>query len=251
VDEIVEAGDRGPPRVSHPGWREAFPWLIQGTTLRAASDGAPEWDLGLFGAAPAGEVLDRWRELARVSGAHQMVHGRQVHGSVVRIHDGLRGGGLQIVAGVDGWVTRMTGALLTVATADCVPVFMVAPRRRAVALLHAGWRGVVEDILEHGIGTLTGRMGSPVGDLWLHMGPAICGSCYEVGPEVHEALGLEAPAGPAPVDLREVLAERAVAAGVGPERLTVSRRCTRCDPLLFSHRGGDRGRQISFLGRTA
>lgn len=252
VYEGAGPGDGGLPRVSHPGWREAFPWLIQGTTLRAAAAGAPEWDLGLFGTAPAGEVLDRWRELARVSGAHHLVHGRQVHGSMVRIHEPLRGGGLQILSDTDGFVTRTPGVLLTVATADCVPVFVVARRRRAVALLHAGWRGVVQGILERGLETLARRLGSlPGPDLRLHLGPAICGSCYEVGPEVHEALGLEVPAGPRPVDLREVLAGRAVAAGVRPDHLTVSRRCTRCDPLLFSHRGGDQGRQISFLGRAA
>ena len=252
VDEVAQAGDGGPPRVRHPGWREAFPWLVQGTTLRAASvNGSPEWDLGLFGQAPSGQVLDRWRELGRVSGLPHLVHGRQVHGRTVRVHDHLGGGGLQIGPEVDGWVTRTPGALLTVATADCVPVFLVAPRRRAVGLLHAGWRGVVEGILEGGVETLAHRMGSPARELRLHLGPAICGSCYEVGPEVHGALGLEVPEGPRPVDLRAVLAERAVAAGVRPGHVTVSRRCTRCDPLLFSHRGGDRGRQISFIGRAA
>jgi copper oxidase (laccase) domain-containing protein len=87
------------------------------------------------------------------------------------------------------------------------------------------------------------------GRLRMHLGPAICGACYEVGPEVFEAVGLAAPLGPTPIDLRGVLAGRALRLGVSPALLTISEHCTRCtNSGLFSHRGGDRGRQVGYLG---
>jgi hypothetical protein len=87
------------------------------------------------------------------------------------------------------------------------------------------------------------------GDLLVHFGPSICGACYEVGPEVFSALGLDAPPGPAPLDLRGALAARAVAAGVRATNVSVSGLCTRCSrDGLFSHRGGDRARQVAYLG---
>ncbi len=83
----------------------------------------------------------------------------------------------------------------------------------------------------------------------MHLGPAICGACYEVGPEVHAALGLEVPPLAAPVDLREALARQARAAGVPPESITISSLCTLCgDGNLFSHRGGRSERQVAILG---
>jgi copper oxidase (laccase) domain-containing protein len=86
-------------------------------------------------------------------------------------------------------------------------------------------------------------------DLHVHFGPAICGVCYEVGPEVHEALGLEVPAQNTPVDLRAVLAQRAIAAGVHAANVSTSTYCTRCsDRIFFSHRGGDAGRQMGLIG---
>ena len=64
-----------------------------------------------------------------------------------------------------------------------------------------------------------------------------------------EALGQPIPRGPRPVDLRLVLAERALANGVEPSRLTSSAHCTLCTGSgLFSHRGGDRGRQVAYIG---
>jgi copper oxidase (laccase) domain-containing protein len=70
-----------------------------------------------------------------------------------------------------------------------------------------------------------------------------------VGPEVFAALGLPTPRAPRPIDLRGVLAARAVAAGADPSRLTTSAHCTLCTGSdLFSHRGGDLGRQVGYIG---
>ena len=279
------------PALQHPDWADRFPWLIQGTTTRGP--GRP-FDFALFGTAvDADAARAHWEALRLCVDARRVVHARQVHGAEVRVHGAEvsargeiragselrarsevrargrevhveRGGapGLHLAEPCDAHVTSERGLLLAVTTADCVPVFLVDPRRRAVAVAHAGWRGAAAGVLERAIGSLARpRPGGSEGsrpasgersraeDLHVHLGPAICCSCYEVGREVFRALGLPTPDGPAPLDLRAALAERAAAEGVPSTSITVSGHCTRCtDSGLFSHRGGDAGRQVGYLG---
>jgi YfiH family protein len=246
---VREIPTSGPPLVVHPEWGEEFPWLAQGCTTR----GDPEepFDLALFGrASEPRAVLDRWDRLLRATGLGRGFHAHQVHGAAVRFH--ARGEpGLHLALACDGHATADADVLLAVTTADCVPISVVDPGRRAVALLHAGWRGAAAGILERGVAVLSERTASDPGELRVHLGPAICGRCYEVGPEVFTALGLEAPAGPEPLDLRVALARRAVLAGVAPGHVTISEHCTRCGEGFFSHRGGDPWRQVAFLGMHA
>lgn len=232
------------PAFVHPGWTGCFPWLTQGVT---AAGSGPPFDLALFGQGRPGEVIERWWALGRAAGAHRIVHGQQVHGACVRVQD-HGPPGIHVSPETDGHASRAPGVLLAVSIADCVPISIVH-ESRAVALLHAGWRGTAAGILERGLDVLHGRFALPAGELHVHLGPAICGRCYEVGPEVHRGLGLPEPPGPEPVDLRAVLAARARAAGVAPERISRSSWCTRCgDSPFFSHRGGRAERQVAFLG---
>lgn len=232
----------------HPEWAERFPWLLQGIT--GAGPDRP-FDLALFGQGRPSDVMGRWWALGRAVGAPRIVHGHQVHGAAVRVHDaGVPG--LHVSLATDGHVTRATDTLLAVSIADCVPVSLVEPEQRIVALLHAGWRGVASSILERGLEVLRERLAVDAGALHVHLGPAICGRCYEVGPEVHRGLGLPEPARPAPLDLRAVLVRRALRAGVSAEHVTTSTWCTRCgDSPFFSHRGGRPERQVAFLGIAA
>lgn len=96
-----------------------------------------------------------------------------------------------------------------------------------------------------------GAAGAAAPALWFHCGPAICGECYEVGPEVHRAVNPEMPVPdvPHPIDLRGAIAERAVVAGARRERITISEHCTRCGPgAFFSHRAGSPLRQMGIIG---
>jgi polyphenol oxidase len=235
-----EPGPGPVPSLVNSDWGRAFPWLVQGITHR-------EYDLRLAGDDLDPEVRGRWEALAQGSRIGGVVFSRQVHGSHVRIH-GAEVRGAALAPDCDGHATRDPGILLGVTVADCVPVFLVAPEVRAVALLHAGWRGVAAGIVEEGVGTLIRDLGADPGDLHAWLGPAIAGDEYEVGPEVHEGLGLPVPAGPALLDLRAVVARRLIDAGVAPERAGISATCTRRDPRFYSHRGGDAGRQAAFLG---
>ncbi|HWV56089.1 MAG TPA: polyphenol oxidase family protein, partial [Longimicrobiales bacterium] len=196
----------------------------------------------------AGNERERWRALAEATGFERIVLGRQVHGSRVLWHDRAQRG-FRLTGQCDGHATAVAGTLLAVSVADCVPVSIVDPERRAVALVHAGWRGVAGGVIEAGLLRLMERAGSYAGSLHVHLGPAICGECYEVGPEVHEALGLHAPVTPEPVDLRAIIARRVAMAGVRVENITRSAYCTRCgDSPFFSHRAGCAERQVGILG---
>lgn len=239
------------PRWEVPDWREEF-GVVAGVTGRG---NLPEgdFDLGLWTDQPVGEVMTRWRRFLRAEpGFDGAVLGHQVHGRSVVWHSGPAAGWRQL-GGVDGHATATPGLLLLVTVADCVPVYLVDPAQRAIALLHAGWRGVAAGMLEAGIEALVSANGSVVENIVIHCGVAISGPCYEVGHEVFEGLGLTPPPGGRPwVDLRRELARRAGRCGV--RRVTVSDHCTAVGQEdFFSHRrsGGRDGRQVAYLGIPA
>ena len=140
----------------------------------------------------------------------------------------------------DGLWTDEPGVPMLKLTADCVPIALAREDGTALALLHAGWRGLLEGIIVAGVAPLGGTPRAAVG-------PAIGPCCYEVGPEVADPF--RARFGPDVVSGRMLdlwtAAERAVrGAGVATiERFDV---CTSCNPeLFFSHRrdAGVTGRQ--------
>jgi YfiH family protein len=229
------------PLYGHALWRERFPWLVQGTTGR-------DFDLGWFGGARADDVWQRWFAVRQVARCARLVQARQVHGArIIRHEPGPAGHSL--VDDADGHITAHTGILLAVSVADCVPVFLVHEGARRIALLHAGWRGVAAGILEAGLDALTANDPAALQHTHVHLGPSICGQCYEVGAEVHEALGRRGEAGRRTVDLRALLIERALERGIAPRHASVSEWCTRCgNPPFYSHRAGHRERQAAILG---
>jgi YfiH family protein len=249
LPEIREVNLPGPvPRYEIPGWRERF-GVVAGITGRG--EGSPPFDLGLWTSQPVGEVMGRWRALRSVEpGFEAHVLGNQVHQTRVLWHDDGAPGGWTQLEGVDGHATAAPGLMLYVTVADCVPVYLVNPQTRAIALLHAGWRGVAGQILERGVEVLSHKnMASPE-DIIMHCGVCICGRCYEVGSEVIGALALESDgAGKAQADLRGLLAEQARRLGIG--QVSSSAWCSAHDRTrFFSHRAskGADGRMVAYLG---
>jgi hypothetical protein len=233
----------------HPEWEARFPWLVQGTTGRGTDE--EPFDLGLSGVQPVGRVLDRWRALLAATEMQTAAHARQVHQADIWIHRETGSPGILVMDGFDGHVTDRPGVLLSVGVADCVPVSVIDPETRVAALVHAGWRGTAAGIVERAINRIIESWQSAPERLWLHCGPAICGVCYEVGPEVHAAVNpnLPVPSTNTPIDVRAAIAERALGLGLPAEQVSVSEHCTRCGaPDFFSHRGGSKARQMGLLG---
>jgi hypothetical protein len=159
----------------------------------------------------------------------------------------------------DGMITAEAGVLLGIATADCVPVLMVAPEQGLVAALHAGWRGTLKGICTRAVETLKTTWGVDSEELWVALGPAIDVCCYEVGSEVGEALHQrwKAPLAWYPkgkkgfLDLRAINATQCQRAGVPSAQVQRVGPCTFCaHPQFASYRreGANAGRQLSVIG---
>ncbi|GAC1517002.1 MAG: peptidoglycan editing factor PgeF [Gemmatimonadaceae bacterium] len=197
------------------------------------------------GSEPVSVVMERWRALLADVGrwGPRFASSPQVHGDRIVVHEAAWEGCLRTQA-ADGHATRFRGTALAVSVADCVPVFLAHPSG-ATALLHSGWRGTAARIVERGVAALA-AMGCAPREVRAHLGPAICGPCYEVSQSVHEALTGRSVLQPTHVDLRSLIAAQARVAGV--RDLTVSPDCTRCHrDRFFSHRGGDAGRQLAVM----
>ena len=216
-----------------------------GFGIRAFTTTRHAGTFSLSGPDPVGEVMARWTRLQDELSPHarRTVIGRQVHGTNVVTH---RGGweGLLRTGEADGHLAAERGIILAVSIADCVPVF-IAHSSGLVALLHSGWRGTVARIVDSGINAF-GRIGIAPDELKVHLGPSICGRCYEVSQDVRKQLTGQPANRPGNVDLRSLIAEHARDLGVSD--VSVSADCTRCDnDKYFSHRAGDTGRQIAVI----
>jgi len=185
-------------------------------------------------------------------------------------------------ARADASVTKRAGLLLAVQTADCVPILLVDPKNRAVAAVHAGWRGTLARIVEKTIGRMQMQFGSKAEHLLAAIGPAIGGCCYEVGTEVAAAYsgqfanaaeffdelrtgdepnplqwmnmmppGHQPPPKKVLLDLQKANRAQLEAAGVPAKNIFASDLCTACRrDLLFSYRkeGAESGRMMAVIG---
>ena len=218
---------------------------LAGFGIRAFTTTRDAGTFSLSGPDPVGEVMSRWARLQDELSpyARRTVIGWQVHGSTVITHHGGWEGLLR-TGEADGHLAAERGIILTVSIADCVPIFIAHPSG-LVSLLHSGWRGTVGRIVDSGVKAYA-RLGIAPDELMMHLGPAICGRCYEVSADVREQLTGETANRPGNVDLRSLIAEHARELGV--TRISVSSDCTKCDnDKYFSHRAGDTGRQIAVI----
>jgi polyphenol oxidase len=157
----------------------------------------------------------------------------------------------------DAAVASEPGFLLGIETADCLPVLLVDPLRRAVAAAHAGWRGTVAGVTRAAVAALV-RAGSRPEDLLAALGPGIGPCCYEVGDDVNMAFGPEGaaffrkvPGGRDRLDVRAANRQQLIDAGLDPSHIGSVDECTFCRPDLYhSYRrdGPGSGRMISFVG---
>jgi len=148
----------------------------------------------------------------------------------------------------DALLENTPGSVVAVQTADCLPILLVDDRRRAVAAVHAGWRGTVAGIAQRAVEAMRAQFGSLPEDLHAAIGPGIGPCCYEVGPQVAAQFGRQ---GRAHVDLAEANRRQLIDAGVTPERIYASNLCTMCRAEEFHSFRRDKeaaGRLFSFAG---
>jgi hypothetical protein len=116
---------------------------------------------------------------------YPVIQGHQVHGSRVAVVD-RPGMTREELEGYDAFVTALPGVAIGVRTADCVPVLLYDPVKKAVAAVHAGWRGTVLNIVLAAIEALRQEYGSSPSDLKAVIGPSIGPDSFQVGEEVAE-----------------------------------------------------------------
>ena len=171
---------------------------------------------------------------------------------------------------VDGLITDRPGVTLVTFFADCVPLYFLDRKRRAIGLAHSGWRGTVNRMGQAVLSAMEKEYGTDPADVTACIGPSICQDCYEVSADVADIFAEEFPGheqeilaeseknsvGMAHADKKyqldlwkanEIIFQEA---GVRKEHLAVTDICTCCNPkLLFSHRAshGKRGNLGAFL----
>jgi hypothetical protein len=194
--------------------------------------------------------------------------------------------GLALAAG-DALMSHDAGILLSVRTADCLPVLLVDPKHRAVAAIHAGWHGALARIVEKTVGEMRRVYGSSPPSVRAVLGPSIRVCCYEVGQEVEEAFRGRFPradrffrkaseppahhaqrpplsflngqppghnsagAPPLHLDLVAVAREQLLEAGLAPYHVAAANFCTACrTDLFYSYRKEGRltGRMMAVIG---
>jgi YfiH family protein len=177
--------------------------------------------------------LDRREEVCTRLRLRWLCSSRQVHGTAVHVIDQVTGtGGAAVPIDADGHVTTTPEVGAMVLAADCLPVALGC--YGAVAMLHAGWRGLAAGVLERGVRELRtlGADGQPIAAV---VGPGAGVCCYEVGAEVHDAFtGAQAHAHGRRLDLRAIAEQRLRAAGVAAVSHVDA--CTICDERYFSYR---------------
>ena len=243
-----------------PAWLEV-PGLVHGFLGRAHGL-LP----GPFNLDDIRDALVRAGESPRDVAAAQQVHGGGVLGPE-ELGGSTTAEASQDLPHGDALVSASADLVLTIRTADCVPVLLVAPRSRAIAAVHAGWRGILAGVVGAAVSALGERYGTKPDEIAAAIGPAIGGCCYEFGVEHRNAFvarfGAEAAGAwlPAPpdgdrehLDVRRLCALALHRAGVPDAAVTVLGPCTADHPdelHSFRRDGAHAGRQLSYIGWNA
>ncbi len=217
--------------------------VFHGFTLRTGGFGSRE-----NGAA------DRAR-LARALGFSRLAGMHQVHGNDVQVLDG------SAPPRCDGVMTNEAGVGVAVASADCVPLLLWAPKAKAVAAVHAGWRGTLVGIAARAVSRLGEVYGAASGEIRVAIGPAIRVCCYEVGDEVIasfaergrdvERVSRPGPRGRRHLDLVEENRAQLLSSGVAADHIDDSGLCTFCENgrfYSFRREGAGVGRIYRVVG---
>jgi polyphenol oxidase len=182
---------------------------------------------------------------------------KQIHSGIVVDVDDTSAAG-EAVAG-DAAVTALRGVVLAVQTADCVPVLVADAERRAVAAIHAGWRGTAAGIVKIAVIRVVEKFHIDPKSLYAVIGPQIGVCCYEVGDDVVQAitdpLAIERrEEWPKPhLNLASANRRQLVEAGIPQTQIETSSLCTKCREDLFHsyRRDGKRmGHLLSVIGLT-
>jgi hypothetical protein len=198
-------------------------------------------------------VAENRRRFCRALGFRpdQLAWSKQVHGAQVR-HATAPGG----AEGFDALMTDTPQLLLAVSIADCTPILVYDHRQKAVAAVHAGWRGTVAGIVAKTLSEMQQRFGTSPADCYAYVGACIDECSFEVGEEVAVEFAnafkrYDPERGRFFVDLKKANAAQLIEFGIPPAQIEISPFCTvEHNADFFSHRkdGGITGRGMAAIG---
>lgn len=163
------------------------------------------------------------------------------------------------VGTADAMITNLPHVCLMVLVADCAPILFLDTAKRAIGVVHAGWRGTVRCIVQNAVKMLQKSFGSLPGDIIVGIGPSIGPCCYEVGPEVigriekryHDTKGYidrTLPNGRGYFDLWRANKVQLIQAGISEENIEIARICTCCQNNKFFSERYQKGKTGRFGG---
>jgi YfiH family protein len=246
--------------------------LVHGITARHGGVSAPPYaslNLGLHVCDDPEAVIENRRRVCAAVGAEFETYtlSAQVHGANVALvaPEQIGAGRLDLAGAIpdaDGLIILRPGVMVSVLSADCVPLIFYDPARHVAAVVHAGWRGTAAGIARRAVQTLVEQCGCRPEDLLVGLGPSIGPCCYEVSEEVARRV-LESAGPPACggrgqaeslshhyADLPAVNRRQLLAAGVRAEHIEEAGICTACHAEeFFSERklGRPTGRFSTFV----
>jgi polyphenol oxidase len=177
-------------------------WLVHGFSTRpggaskldppAARGAESVLNLGFTDWDDRHNVLENRAKFAASIGAAEMrmVVLRQIHSDIAH---GIATAKSESTLQGDALFTREPGVLLTIQTADCIPILLADTATRAVAAIHSGWRGTLKRVAEKTLGRMRMGFGTRPEDVIAAIGPGIGGCCYEVGHEVAKEFAAQFP----------------------------------------------------------
>jgi hypothetical protein len=221
---------------------------------------SPAWVSAPGGPFPSGS---RWPALLALGiDATRLAYVRQVHGVDCLVTDDAPASAGPLGT-ADAVATATGGAALAVFTADCLPIVLVDPGRRLLALVHAGWRGTVQGIAGCVVRALVERLQARPDALHAVIGPSIGPCCYEVDEPVVGPLRSAFPAnwerwveaqapGKWRLDLWRANEDQLATAGVPRGAIRNPRLCTGCGrDLFFSYRKEGQAGRLATLAVLA
>ncbi|MFN3134802.1 MAG: peptidoglycan editing factor PgeF [Candidatus Kryptonium sp.] len=175
---------------------------------------------------------------------------KQIHSSNICYVDKPR-----IYDNCDALVTDKREIYLVVSVADCAPVYIYDKSIKAIALVHCGWRGAKEKIVEKTVDFMVNKFKSDVDDLIAFIGPSASVCCYEVGEEFERNFDLRflrfKRNGKYHFDLKGEIFSQLINSGLNFRNIEVSRHCTICGVDLFHsfrREGENSGRMWALFG---
>ena len=155
----------------------------------------------------------------------------------------------------DALMTNEPGLAIAILTADCLPLFMVDAKKKAICLVHAGWKGLHKKIITQAIQRMKAFFKTDVSDLTVALGPSLGSCCYEVGKEFIDFFpgATSSRGGKLYLDMARAAADQLLKSGVESGQIYDTHLCTSClNQEFFSYRreGERAGRSMSILKIT-